>query len=45
VGRFFDALLVDEHNAGHNHCLGFCARVSKTSLDQQFIYPLACHRI
>jgi hypothetical protein len=43
VGRFFDALLVYEHEAGHYHRLGFRARFGETSIDEKFIYALTCH--
>ena len=40
---FIDALLVDEHNSGHDHRLGFRARFGETSIDEKFIYALTCH--
>jgi hypothetical protein len=44
-GRFFNALLVYEHNTRHHHRLGFCARRRQTTLDQQLIDSLTFHRI
>jgi hypothetical protein len=43
LGRFFNALLVDENDTSHDHCLRLCARLSQTMVDKQLIYPLALH--
>jgi hypothetical protein len=45
MGRFFNTLVVDEHDSGHYHRLCFGARLGEPALDQQFIYPLTLHRI
>jgi hypothetical protein len=43
LGRLVNALLVDENDAGHDHRLRLCARLSQTMVDKQLIYPLALH--
>jgi hypothetical protein len=41
--RFFDTLLVDEHDSSHDQGLRFCARLGQASFDQQLVYAFALH--
>ncbi len=43
IGRFFDALLVYEHDTRHDHRLCFGARFGQTSFDEKFVDALAFH--
>ena len=43
IGRFLDALLVDEHDPGHDHRLRLRPRLRESPLDQKFIDALSFH--
>jgi hypothetical protein len=43
IGRFFNALLVNQHDSGHHHRLRFRARLGQTSFDEEFVDTFASH--